>query len=100
MGYELRSVKWLPNGSCDKDSASSSTPIPQRLSRHELFHHLLSRLAKKYEKMVNVQGSLIRSLLAELLDEAYQEEEEFVADRLVDALERMDGEKRRRAKER
>jgi len=50
---------------------------------------LISKPAKKYEKIVNIQGSLIRSLLAQLLDEAYREEE-FIAERFVDALERVD----------
>lgn len=96
-GYELQMVKWLPNGSREKDGEVRDETIhiyteaskALRVLRHEFFHYLISKPAKKYEKIVNIQGSLIRSLLAQLLDEAYKEEE-FIVEKLVDAHERME----------
>ena len=99
MGHELRSVRWMPSPDRDKEGEVKDGVIyiyteaqkATRVLRHEFLHYLLSKPAKMYEKIVNAQGSLIRSLLAQMLEEAYREEE-FIVDRLVDVLERMDGE--------
>ncbi|NHV97268.1 MAG: hypothetical protein HA494_05715 [Thaumarchaeota archaeon] len=99
-GYEIHSVKWIPNDEYEKEGEvkdntiyvySSNERDALKTLRHEFFHYLISKPAKKYEKIVNVQGALIRSLLAQLLEEAYREEEQLV-DKLVEAFERMSAE--------
>ncbi len=95
VGYEL-DVRWLPDNGPKEGEVKGNTIFVYsdesnciKTLWHEFLHYLVSKPSRKYERIVNIQGILIRSLLAQLADDAYREEEKVV-DTLVNAHGRIE----------